>query len=273
MSAQHVVITGGSSGLGLGMALRYLQRGAYVSILDQKIKDQTTEMLNRVAKRHGGNWCFFETDVRYFQCMESAVNTATQCYGRVHIAINSAGIVLNKVIADMKPEEFSQVITVNLVGSYNFSATVLPFLEKGGQLALVASLAGITSNYGYSAYGASKFGVVGLATALRYEYEMQGFSVSCICPPEVNTPLVDQERLNGNQVSLELKKIAGSMGVNDACDQILEGLDAKRWMIIPSNSGKLTAWVARCFPGAFHRFISYLIRRSYKRTRIAVSTG
>src|SRR3546814_2598867 len=57
------------------------------------------------------------------------------------------------------------------------------------RLALIASMAGLTSNYAYAAYGASKFGVVGLATTLRYEYEPLGIGISCICPPEVKTQI------------------------------------------------------------------------------------
>lgn len=130
----------------------------------------------------------------------------------------------------------------------------------------------MTSNYAYSAYGASKFGVVGLATTLRYEYEALGINVSCICPPEVSTPLVEGERRSANPVSLAHKKIAGSMNVDDACNQIVEGLDAGRWMVIPGNSGKAIAWAARYMPGAFHGFMTIMIRRTMQRFRVQVAS-
>src|SRR3546814_19586442 len=98
-------------------------------------------------------------------------------------------------------------------------------MGKGSCLALIASMAGLTSNYAYAAYGAPKFGVVGLATTLRYEYEPLGIGISCICPPEVKTPMVASERANGNPVSLELKEFAGSLEIDPACDAMLAGLD------------------------------------------------
>src|SRR3546814_13764492 len=101
---------------------------------------------------------------------------AAQAWGAPQLAINSAGIIINKVLAETTAAEFSRVVDVNLNGSFNFAAAVLPTMGKGSRLALIASMAGLTSNYAYAAYGASKFGVVGLATTLRYEYEPLGRS-------------------------------------------------------------------------------------------------
>ena len=270
---RHVVISGGASGLGLGMALRYLKRGDCVSVLDLCLSEEARKQLEIAAAVGSAQWCFQEADVTDDQIMSDAMRKAQKQFGNVSLAINSAGIPLCKTIADMRPDEFNHVINVNLIGSYNFAATVVPHLEQGGHLALVASLAGITSNYGYSAYGSSKFGVLGLATTLRYEYELQGFKVSCICPPEVFTPLVEAERLHANPIAMELKKIAGTMHVVDACDEIVEGLDQQRWLIIPSINGKLTAWVARYTPGLFHSFLSYMIRRTSNRIKNAPQSG
>ncbi len=245
----HVLITGGGSGLGLGIATRYLQQGAKVSILDLAISTASKMELQQSALLNDTRWQFFKADVTNAAELAEAVKASERQYGPPDVAVNSAGIVLNKTVADMQPEEFSRVININLNGSFNFAWAVLPTMKAGSRLALVASLAGHTSNYAYSAYGASKFGVVGLATTLRYEYELQGINISCICPPEVNTPLVDGERLHGNPVSLELKKIAGSMQADVACDQIVAGLNEGRWMIVPGASGKATAFAARYWPG------------------------
>lgn len=273
MKTRHVVISGGASGLGLGMALRYLKRGDCVTVLDLKLGDPSRKQLEIASAVGSAQWCFYETDVTRVQTLEDNIKQARKLFGDINLAINSAGIPLCKTIADMKPGEFEKVINVNLIGSYNFAASVMPNLDKGGHVALVASLAGITSNYGYSAYGSSKFGVLGLATTLRYEYELQGFKVSCICPPEVFTPLVETERLHANPVSMELKKIAGTMNVEDACDDIVDGLDAQQWLIVPSVNGKLTAWAARYAPGLFHGFLSYMIKRTSSRIHNAAQSS
>jgi len=265
MNRNHVVISGGGSGLGLGIAVRYLRRGARVSVLDLRMQESVREKLNKAQAEGNGSWQFYEADVTNEEQLAATMQHVKQQHGEVSLAVNSAGIPLCKTIADMKPGEYSRVIQVNLIGSYNFAAAVLPCMAKDGQFALVASLAGITSNYGYSAYGSSKFGVIGLATTIRYEYEVQGLTVSCICPPEVETPLVEEERLHANKIAMELKKIAGTMNAEDACDQIVAGLDAGKWMIVPSAMGKVTAWTARYTPAVFHRFISVMIRRTRDR--------
>src|SRR3546814_20220692 len=140
-------------------------------------------------------------------------------------------------------------------------------MGKGSCLALIASMAGLTSNYAYAAYGAPKFGVVGLATTLRYEYEPLGIGISCICPPEVKTPMVASERANGNPVSLELKEFAGSLEIDPACDAMLAGLDAGRWMIIPGVNSRIPAFAARHLPRPFHAVLPPLTLRPLRNPR------
>ncbi|MGP4843403.1 SDR family NAD(P)-dependent oxidoreductase [Marinobacter sp. 1Y8] len=258
----HVLITGGGSGLGLGMACRYLKRGANISVLDLTVLDENAAILDSAAQEGQARWMFVKADVTDDAMMVQSVKEAVGQFGQPDLAINSAGIVMNKAMVDMQASEFRRVIDINLNGSFHFAAAVLPEMRPNGRLALVASLAGLTSNYAYSAYGASKFGVVGLATTLRYEYEHADIHISCICPPEVRTPLVDGERAHGNPVSLELKKIAGSMEANDACDQIVAGLDSGRWMIIPGLSGKATAAAARYLPGPFFGLMNRMVKRA-----------
>ena len=258
---KHAVLTGGGSGLGLGLAVRLLKRGSDVSVLDLSVNDQNRAALDAAARAGNGRWEFIETDITQEDRTRDAVARAVEQFGPPDLAINSAGIGLCKSFADMSGESFRRVIDINLIGSYNFAAAVMPHLTKGSRIALVSSMAGITSNYGYAAYGASKFGVVGLAKTLRYEYEPRGIGVSCICPPEVKTPLVTKERADGDPVALDLKLIAGSMEADPACDQMLAGLDAGRWQIIPGFAGKVTAFAAQRTPGTFYRVMHMLIRK------------
>jgi len=85
-----------------------------------------------------------------------------------------------------------------------------------------------------------------------------------VVPPEVKTPLVTKERADGDPVALDLKLIAGSMEADPACDQMLAGLDAGRWQIIPGFAGKATAFAAQRTPGTFYR-VMYMLIRKYMR--------
>jgi 3-dehydrosphinganine reductase len=100
-----------------------------------------------------------------------------------------------------------------------------------------------------------------LTTTLRYEYEPIGIHISCICPPEVKTPLVTAEYDGGNPVPIKLKQIAGSLQLDPACDGIMTGLDAGKWMFIPSFKAKATAWLATTMPGSFNAVTQIILRK------------
>ncbi|WP_237065247.1 SDR family NAD(P)-dependent oxidoreductase [Microbulbifer guangxiensis] len=261
---QHALITGAGSGLGLGIALRLLQRGTRVSILDLELAPERRRQLDSAAKAGQTRWQYFEADVTRPEQVENSVSAAVEHFGSPGLALNCAGILVNRAFVELVPDDFRRVIDVNLNGSFHFAHAVLPHLQPGARLALVASLAGLTSNYGYAAYGASKFGVVGLATTLRFELLPLEINVSCICPAEVRTPMVEKEKLDAHPISLELRKVAGSLDPDTACERILNGLDAGKWLIIPSRRARLVALFNRLLPGTFFRICSLLLQRSLK---------
>ncbi len=151
------------------------------------------------------------------------------------------------------------MVTINLVGSRNFAAAVLPHMRAGSQLALIASLAGLVPGYYYAAYNASKFGVVGLAGALRLEYIAKGIEVSAVCPPEVVTPMVMEERKTMTAVGAKLKSTAGSLELQPACDAIMKQLKARRFLVIPGVRARLVALSARLFPGVLRWFSERMV--------------
>lgn len=266
-NSAHILISGGGSGLGNGLACRLLKRGGNISVLDLAVSSDYRQALDAAAKTGQGNWAFFEIDICDAEKVNKAVNGAITKFGDIQLAINSAGIAVNQLAEETTAATFSKVIDINLKGSFNFASAVLPTLKPGGRLALVASMAGIIGNYGYSAYSASKFGVVGLANTLRNEYEPQGIHISCVYPPEVRTPMVEQEHATGNPISLELKKFAGSLDADDACNQILNSLDKGRWMIIPGHKAKITAFAARHIPGIFGAINLLLVKLMLRKHR------
>lgn len=269
-SWKHAIITGAGSGLGLGLAMRLLARGTCVTVLDLALSEEHRAALEATASNNGGRWQFIPADVTAEAQMRTAVDKAVLLFGKPDLAINSAGIGLSRAFANTTADDFRRVVEINLMGSYHFAAAMFAHLEPGSRLALMASMAGLVANYGYAAYGASKFGVVGLASTLRAEWEPLGIHVSCICPPEVKTPLVTAERVSGDPVGLELKQLAGSLDVDSACDKILAALDAGRWMIIPGFSAKITALVAQRMPRLFHQIAMPLVRRTMRKHGVQV---
>ena len=102
--------------------------------------------------------------------------------------------------------------------------------------------------HSYTAYNSSKYAVVGLAGALRLECIERGIEVSVICPPEVNTPMIVEERKSLAPAAARLKDTAGTLEVGPCCDEILTRLRRGRFMIVPGWRARGVAAMGRWFP-------------------------
>jgi len=242
-------ITGGCSGIGRHMAELLMAEGTSVAVFDRSISPEAVGHLQTVAARYSDARCeFFLADVTDAVAMNKAVEEAVASLGKPDFALNCAGIQNAKPFDELTAEEFEQVVSVNLFGSRNFAAATLPHMSRGAQFTLIASLAGLVTSYSYSAYNASKHGVVGLAGALRMDYIERGIEVSVICPPEINTPMVVEERKTLPAAGAKLKDAAGTLEVGPACDYMLKQLKRRKFMIVPGFRARVVAVVARWFP-------------------------
>ena len=115
----------------------------------------------------------------------------------------------------------------------------------------------MVSSYSYAAYNASKHGVVGLAGALRLEYIEKGVEVSVICPPEINTPMVVEERKTLTPAGVKLKEAAGTL--DPACDYILAKLKRCHYMIVPGFRARVITVITRWFPGIMRKFSERIV--------------
>lgn len=254
-------ITGGCSGIGRRIAEMLLEEGISVAVIDRSVEAEAQSALTAIAARTAGTRCeFLQADVTDANGLEAVVLAAVETLGAPDLALNCAGIQVAKSFADLSAEEFERVINVNLVGSRNFAAAVLPQMRAGSQLALVASLAGLVPSYNYAAYNASKFGVVGLAGALRLEYIARGVEVSVVCPPEVVTPMVVEERKTMTATAARLKSTAGTLQLQPACDAILKQVRGRRFLVIPGARAKIVAVTARLCPGVMRWFSERIVK-------------
>lgn len=256
---ETVFISGGGSGIGRCLARHYLGWGAKVAVFDLRISETIREELAALGVEP--SLSLHEVDVRDARALETAAREAVAALGAPQLAINCAGVQAARPFLELPAEEFSRVIDINLLGSRNFAAAVLPHMRKGSKLALVASLAGLVANYSYSAYSASKFGVVGLAGALRLECVPKGIGVVAICPPEVDTPMVEEELKTMDPVTRELKQVAGTLDLESACREILAGLQRNEFLVIPGARARMVARFSRWFPGLLQRQAERVVRK------------
>jgi NAD(P)-dependent dehydrogenase (short-subunit alcohol dehydrogenase family) len=257
-------VTGAGSGIGQRLSQLLAERGADVIALDLKFSDEARAALDASG---AGRVHFAEVDVRDAASVIAAVADGVAAIGQPQLVINSAGVVVATPFDETTEQEFRRVVDVNLYGSRNVAAATLPKLARGGHLVLIASLAGIVANYGYSAYCASKFGVVGLAEVLRLEQKPRGIQVSVVTPPEVMTPMVEEERRSGSKLTGEMKQFAGSMELEPAARAILSGIDGGGFLIVPSSRAKATRMLNRLSPlRVTHAISDRLLARSMAKT-------
>jgi len=267
-------VTGGMSGLGKAFASEYLARGYDVAIFDLEIKADVLQELDALSKHDGQKIVALQANVTDFPALESAVQQSVEAIGPPDLAINCAGIQRAHPFPDLSQQDFEQVVQINVFGSRNFAAAVLPSMQEGSRLALVSSMAGFAANYSYAAYCASKFGVVGLGRVLRLECKPRGINVSLICPPEVDTPMVIEELKSMHPVSRKLKDLGGSLSVEEAMRGILGGLDAGKAVIIPGAKAKLTYFCNRYLPDfIMNAVVDYIVRSELQKMNANATSG
>ena len=180
-------ITGGASGIGLGMAKIFLAEGMKVAIADiRKSRLDTAED----ALGSPGNVLTVELDVRDRAAMEKAADAVEAEFGKVHIVCNNAGYGKGGKIHDMDPDTWKEVLDVNLGGVFNGFQVFVPRIKKhgeGGHIVSTSSMTGITPIPGSNAYGAAKSAICVVSEIASMELAEEGIGVSVLAPWIVNT--------------------------------------------------------------------------------------
>lgn len=259
-------ISGGGSGLGLQIVHSLLKDGCDVVIFDQANTESLILELRSVCVNDTQKVKGYRVDITDPIALDDAIESAVELIGVPDFALNSAGILRTEKFTDLPFATFKKVIDINLIGSRNFSFSVLKHMKPGGYLALVASLAGIVGSYTQSAYAASKFGVVGLAEVLRAELKLEGISVSVVCPGEIDSPLLKYEREHGSPITEMLNEFAGVLSVDEAVKGILKGLRKREYMITPGFKAKLTRVLARKSTSLLHWIVDRKLAKACGKT-------
>ena len=250
MNRQTLIVTGGLSGLGAELARRYARQGAHIGVIDLRESEQHLQDIRASCIRDNQMIAFRAADISDRVACGAAIDALADELGTPDIVINSAGVQLDHgPFEQADPARFEKIIMINLVGSRNVALAAIPHLKlKGGRLVLIASMAGLAGVYGYSGYNASKFGVVGLASCLRIELKPENIRVQVVCPPEVDTPMVQEEHLNISPITYKLKMLSGSLSLKDAVDGIMKGLRGKSFIVIPGFRARLLFHISRLIP-------------------------
>ncbi|MCX5849317.1 MAG: SDR family oxidoreductase [Deltaproteobacteria bacterium] len=251
---KNIVITGGSSGLGLATAKELAARGAVV-ILIARNKEKLEAAKNEIMKI-GGSVHVFSSDVSKIESITETFKKIEAEVGPPDILINSAGILREGYFDKLPVETFREVIETNYFGVLNSIKAALPFIiKRNGRIVNISSVAGLMGVFGYTTYCSSKFALVGLTESLRYEMKPLGVKVHLVCPSEFASPMT--EHLNDTRTpenkahTLTIPEYDIDTMVKDT----IKGIEKGKFLIVPGKFCRLTILGARHFP-AITRFVS-----------------
>lgn len=264
LDGAHVLITGGSSGIGRAVADLAASKGAHVTFLARNPErlasavDEIEESCVRDGQRVLGLRC----DVTQWEQVADAVAHAERDFGPIDVLFACAGYCYPARFTELPIEEFEGMVGTNLLGTMYAARAAAPgMVERGhGHIAMVSSMGGLVGVYGYSAYSASKFGVVGFAEVLRNEMKPHGVGVSVLCPPNVDTPGYAREiateppetaKLNGNVKAVSPQAMGRAF---------VEAVERRRYLILPKLSHRLLHRAKGLVPELFFAWFDHDVK-------------
>ncbi len=227
LTGKVAFITGGASGIGLGMARAFLDEGMKVSLADWS-DDHIAKAKEQLAGNNAVH--FVKANVADRDSLRAAVDETLEAFGKIHVLCNNAGVNGGGTAASPDFDDFDRAMAVNLGGVVNGTKIVVPIIREqgeGGHVVNTSSMAGVVPLPGLAAYSTAKYAVRGFSESLRIQLADKGIGVSCLFPGATRTALVPLPEDDPEHIKEE------------GAPQFLKDLwDAMRAAIDPYDTGK-----------------------------------
>lgn len=254
-----VYITGGSSGIGLATALAFARQGAAVHLL-ARTPDKLAAAVDTI--RQGlvasglaeSSWPAItasSVDVASSADVASRLEADFRSVGIPDILVNCAGMARPGYFQELTPDILRNTVETNLLGTMYVCLSVYRAMiahGKKGHIINVSSLAGLIGVFGYTAYGASKFGIVGFSATLRAEARLHGIRVSVLCPPDTDTPQLHEEN---KYKPAETRAVSGNAKLlqpETVAEALLARIASNRFIIFADRTSAMIHTINRFMP-------------------------
>ncbi|WP_202730920.1 3-hydroxybutyrate dehydrogenase [Achromobacter xylosoxidans] len=195
LKGKVAVVTGSTSGIGLGIATALAAQGADIVLNGFGDAAEIEKVRAGLAAQHGVKVLYDGADLSKGDAVRGLVDNAVRQMGRIDILVNNAGIQHTALIEDFPTEKWDAILALNLSAVFHGTAAALPHMKKQGfgRIINIASAHGLVASANKSAYVAAKHGVAGFTKVTALETAGQGITANAICPGWVRTPLVEKQ--------------------------------------------------------------------------------
>ena len=185
-------ITGATRGIGRAIALELAKEG-YNIALNYRTENEALENLKKEISEIGVECYPVQGDVSKAEDSERMTKEIIEHFEQIDVLVNNAGITKDKLIQRMKEEEFTDVINVNLVGTFNITKNVIKYMTKKryGKIINLSSVVGISGNAGQSNYAASKAGIIGFTKSIAKELASRNITANAVAPGFIQTDMTN----------------------------------------------------------------------------------
>ncbi len=195
LKGQVAVVTGSTSGIGLGLAEALAQQGVSVVLNGLGDRDEIEAVRAGMSARNGVEVLYHDADMTQPHRIADLVGSTRNAFGRLDILVNNAGIQHVAPVDEFPTEQWDRIIAINLTSAFHATKAAIPPMKAAGRgrIVNIASAHGLVASPFKSAYVAAKHGVIGFTKSAALEVAQQGVTCNAICPGYVKTPLVEAQ--------------------------------------------------------------------------------
>jgi 3-hydroxybutyrate dehydrogenase len=237
MKGRNAIVTGSTSGIGLGIATALAAEGVNIMLNGFGDAAEVDRLRRDLADSHGVRTAYSPADMSKPADIRKLIETAEAEFGSVDILVNNAGIQFVANIEDFPDDKWDAVLAINLSAAFHAIKAAMPGMKrrKFGRIINIASAHGLVASGGKVAYVAAKHGIIGITKTVALEAANDGVTSNAICPGWVLTPLVEKQ--------IEARAKAAGLSIEQAKNELLGEKQPMLQFTTPEKLGALAVFL------------------------------